>query len=47
MKKKIQHFICPLFHFVQMNFQFFLTPLQNINLFELIILNWRVVYNHL
>jgi len=45
--KKFQHFICPLFHIVQMNFQIILTTLQNINMFELTLLNLKVVYIHL
>ncbi|CAM6039499.1 unnamed protein product [Sphagnum compactum] len=39
--KKIQHFTCPLFHLIQMNLQILLTLLQNLNLFELILLNWK------
>jgi hypothetical protein len=38
-KNKNHHFICPLFQIIQMNFQILLTPLQHLNLFELVILN--------
>jgi hypothetical protein len=46
-RKIIHHFICPLFHIIQMNFQILLSPLQHINMFELIILNWKAIYIHL
>jgi hypothetical protein len=45
--KKKKHFICPLFHLIQMNLQILLTPLQNLNLFELTLLNWKAIYIHL
>jgi hypothetical protein len=45
-KNKIQHFVYPLFHLVQMNLQIILTPLQNLNLFQLTLLNWKAVYIH-
>jgi len=45
-KNKIQHFVCPLFHLIQMNLQIILTPLQNLNLFQLTLLNWKAIYIH-
>jgi hypothetical protein len=42
--KRIQHFICPLFHLIQMNLQILPTLFQNLNLFEVTLLNWKVIY---
>jgi hypothetical protein len=40
-----QSFICPQFHAIQMNLQTLQTPLVNVHPFQLIPLNYKIIYN--